>query len=468
MDIAFGGCLSGGSSCYTLILVDQATRYNWSFGLKDLSLGVVLGAIRKFCAAAGSLAWCFYCDCHAKLFGNKISNYFINNSSKVVAAPTKCQLANRFVELHWNVMVHMARVYLPEKQMSRQFWFYAIIHAARMMNAIPRKIPGRLASCFLSVHGVGHDPCTWVPIFSLCYFHHKKDGDTLQSKHQAHTMDGIIVDSSTSNALLVYNSRNKQYYEPNSYRINSYRLPSSVYHNIKYDGGLFCHLLRDNNPPVEEPYPPETRIERVNPTSNRLLAGMVMDIPFPTSPSDPSLAPSYNFLFDDSTSASIPLLEMAAVIPKVPVNITVTNPASSLLPPFLQLNSKIPYEHDDQYHKGYLSQVNGVYCFSFKSHANKRKEEWGVPLPNLPTTWVDLCVQGILIPGHVPHSFLHSPTSPHGSTLDPLASFVSTANLHCKFPPTLLKALSNSHPDCEVWLKSYQEEINGIWSMNIY
>jgi hypothetical protein len=57
-------------------------------------------------------------------------------------------------------------------------------------------------------------------------------------------MDGIIVGRlSTSNALLVYNPRNKQYYEPDSCRIDSYRLPSLVYHNIKYDGGLFCQLL---------------------------------------------------------------------------------------------------------------------------------------------------------------------------------------------------------------------------------
>jgi hypothetical protein len=117
MDITFGDCLSVGGFCYALILVVRATRYNWLFGLKDLSSGSVLGAIQKFCAAAGSLAWCFYCDCDAKCFGNKIRDYLINNSSKVVAAPAKLQLANGLVELHWKVMVHMARAYLTEKQM---------------------------------------------------------------------------------------------------------------------------------------------------------------------------------------------------------------------------------------------------------------------------------------------------------------------------------------------------------------
>ena len=37
MDIAFGDCVSVGGYRYALILVDRATRYNWAFGLKNLS-----------------------------------------------------------------------------------------------------------------------------------------------------------------------------------------------------------------------------------------------------------------------------------------------------------------------------------------------------------------------------------------------------------------------------------------------
>ena len=132
------------------------------------------------------------------------------------------------------------------------------------------------------------------------------------------------------------------------------------------------------------------------------------------------------------------------------------------------MNSKITYEHDGQYHKGFLGKRDGVYRYIFKSHANKRKEEWGVNLPNLPTTWVDLCVEGILVPGHVSHSFLRPSTSPNQSTFDPVASFVSAVNLHRECPPTLLKALADSHPDREIWLESYQEEKRGIESLDTY
>ena len=472
MDIAFGDCVSVGGYRYALILVDRATRYNWAFGLKSLSSDCILAALRLFRAAAGSFARCFYCDCDPKLFGRAISDYLVDNSSKVVAAPAKRQSSNGLVESHWKTMVHMARAYLTEKQMPRAFWFYAIVHSARMMNAIPGKIHGRIASPFLLVHGVGHDERTWIPLFSLCYFHHEKDGDIKRSKHQAHSMDGVIIGRSpTSNALLVYNPRNKQYYEPDSYRIDSYRLPGSVYRDLKYDGGLFCSLYRDDNPPIEELYPPGTRVERIDPTSHMLLAGTVMDIPFSDGCSaDDSLAspPSYTVLFDNGTSASIPLRDMASIIPKPPIDIASSDSQDSLLPPFLRLNSKITYEHDGQYHKGYLGKVDGVYRFVFKSHANKRKEEWGVNLPNLPTTWVDLCVEGTLVPGHVSHSFLRPTNSPNQSTFDPVASFVSAVNLHRECPPTLLKALADSHPDREIWLESYREEKQGIESLDTY
>ncbi len=173
MDIAFGDCVSVGGYRYALILVDRATRYNWAFGLRSLSSSYIISALWKFRAAAGSLAWCFSCDCDLKLFGSAVSKHLIDNQSKVVAAPAKRQSANGLVESHWKTMVHMARAYITEKQMPRTFWFYTIVHAARTMNTIPGKHSGRLVSPFLLVHGVGHDERTWIPIFSLVFFHHE-------------------------------------------------------------------------------------------------------------------------------------------------------------------------------------------------------------------------------------------------------------------------------------------------------
>jgi hypothetical protein len=276
-------------------------------------------------------------------------------------------------------MVLMACAYITEKQTPCTFWFYAITHAARMMNAILGKHSGKLASPILLVHGIGHDKRTWVPIFSLAFFHYEKDGNIQRSKHKAHTMDGIVIGRSpTSKVLLVYNPRNKQYYVQDSYHLDPYHLPGLAYPSIKYDGGLFVNLLRDDNPQFEEKYPPGTHVECISPATNMLVSGTVMDIPLPIKVSDSTtdtMDLPYTILFDDRTTASIPLSQMANLIPPPPVQLTAADGSDSLLPPFLRLNSCITFEHEGQYHKGYLGQLDGIYHFSYKSHVNKRWED---------------------------------------------------------------------------------------------
>jgi hypothetical protein len=111
-------------------LVDRSTQYNWAFGLQNLLLDTIISAIWLFWAAAGSLVICFHCNSDHKRFGTAISEYLIDNQSKIVAAPAKWQSSNDLVKLHWKTMVHMASAYLTEKQMPRKFWFYAVVHSA--------------------------------------------------------------------------------------------------------------------------------------------------------------------------------------------------------------------------------------------------------------------------------------------------------------------------------------------------
>jgi hypothetical protein len=145
-------------------------------------------------------------------------------------------------------------------------------------------------------------------------------------------MDGIIIERSpTSNALLVYNQQNRQFYELDSYCIDSYCLPGLVYANMKYDGGLFSYLYPDDNPSFEEKYPPETWVECIDPSINTLLASTLMDFLFPVDVLDGTEVVNcpYNILFDKDTSASMPLFEMMAFIPKHPVNIQASDSQDS-------------------------------------------------------------------------------------------------------------------------------------------
>ena len=203
---------------------------------------------------------------------------------------------------------------------------------------------------------------------------------------------------------------------------------------------------------ISELYPPGTRV--VEPSSsndNVLRSGTVVDIPM-----DPKLSPQYLIQFNDGTTKSFPASKMASLIPKPRA---LPSDSSHLLPPFLCLNSKITFEHEGQYHKGYLSKTpDGPYCFSYKSHINKKQPNWMIPLPNLTSNWQDLCMDGILILGHSSGSFLREQS----------ASFVGATSLLRECPRSLLSALAPTHPDCEIWLASFREEKDGIRSQDTY
>ncbi len=67
-----------------------------------------------------------------------------------------------------------------------------------------------------------------------------------------------------------------------------------------------------------------------------------MDIPFPLDSFGEASIPNYTVLFDNCSSASIPLDQMAGLIPPLPILLDNSDASASLLPPFLRLNSKIP------------------------------------------------------------------------------------------------------------------------------
>ena len=95
---------------------------------------------------------------------------------------------------------------------------------------------------------------------------------------------------------------------------------------------------------------------------------------------------------------------MSSLIPKPHV---ATSDSSHLLSLFLRVNSKITFKHDGQFHKGYLTKSpDGTYCFSYKSHVNKKHPDWSASLPNLTPTWHKLCSEGTLYPGHLISIFL--------------------------------------------------------------
>ena len=199
------------------------------------------------------------------------------------------------------------------------------------------------------VHGTKPDIWSWFPLFSVCYFHTTKDGNISRSKNQAKAMDGIAIGHSpTYNALLVYIPRNKNFYEPETYSLDPYRVPGSIYPNVKYYGELFCFLAKDGKPPQDKVYPPGTRIVQEDPATRSLRPGTVMDITLVSS--QPVEQQLYLIQFDGFTTISVTIIDMPKFIPKPPFPLSTATENNRLLPDFLQFKTRITYKHKGQYY----------------------------------------------------------------------------------------------------------------------
>jgi hypothetical protein len=133
----------------------------------------------------------------------------------------------------------------------------------------------------------------------------------MATPHVPRTKPTLLMVSS----LVDLKPQNQQYYKPDSYKLDPYCLPSSVYPTIVYDGSLFISLHRDDVPAISEPYLPGTHKLDINNASGVIRSGTVMDIPL-----DPTTSPHHLIQFDNRTTRSVPASDMASLIPKPAAN----------------------------------------------------------------------------------------------------------------------------------------------------
>eukprot|EP00956_Cyclotella_meneghiniana_P035945 scaffold119809_cov102-Cyclotella_meneghiniana.AAC.2 len=373
----------------------------------------------------------------------------------------------------------MARAYITEKQVGREFWYFAIKHASLMVNQVPGRLGCKLTSPFELVHGVKPDSSTWFELFSVGYFPHSSDEGEAKSKSQANTLDGIAVGrDEQTNTVLFYNPITKQYYRPAIFKLDEGRLPITCFpKSIRFDGGLTCGLVRNKTDPAPEPFPPGTRVTiQLN---GAPVKGTVSNVPLPylTSAVTASLEDSsaedqntkYVIQLDDGTTKEVDFSELAPQTQHSPSeSFSSESPSSpfATLPYILQRNSKVTIDHQGAFHKGYLDHTpEGGFSFVAKRAPNSKKHLWSVPLPDFSHQWYSMVAENIIIPGH---STVSSFLRPNSSNNAPSAKHVSAANLMNPCPPSLAKALHPSNPDREVWLASYMEEKGGLESLNVY
>eukprot|EP00956_Cyclotella_meneghiniana_P026201 scaffold56081_cov49-Cyclotella_meneghiniana.AAC.1 len=281
MDIVFGDCLGLGGYRYALLLVDVATRYTWVYGMQALTSNEIISCFEQFVSAAGATPKCFHSDFDKKLIGGKALRWIQEHKSRIIASPSQRQSSNGLVERTWQTLVRMARAYITEKQVGREYWYFAIKHSSLMINQVPGRLGRKLTSPFELVHGVKPDSSTWFELFSVGYFPHGSDDGESKSKSQANTLDGIAVGrDEQTNTVLFYNPISKQYYRPAIFKLDEGRLPITCFpKSIRFDGGLTCGLVRNKSDPAPEPFPPGTRVTLT--VNGQPSKGTVSNVPLP-------------------------------------------------------------------------------------------------------------------------------------------------------------------------------------------
>ena len=121
MDIVYGDCMGLGGFRYALLLVDVATRYCWIFGMHTLTSSELIDAFEAFQESASGTPKTFHCDFDKKLIGGKALKWIRLQKSRIIAAPAGRQSSNGLVERTWRTIVQMARAYVTEKQVVREY-----------------------------------------------------------------------------------------------------------------------------------------------------------------------------------------------------------------------------------------------------------------------------------------------------------------------------------------------------------
>ena len=114
------------------------------YGLQTLTSTDIITAFDAFVSEAGRVPTTFHADFDRKLIGGKALRWIHKKESKIKAAPASRQSSNGLVESTWKTIVKMARAFITEKQVGREFWYYAVKHAARMLNQIPGRMGRKL------------------------------------------------------------------------------------------------------------------------------------------------------------------------------------------------------------------------------------------------------------------------------------------------------------------------------------
>lgn len=104
----------------------------------------------------------------------------------------------------------MARSYITDMQMTREYWFWAVRYAVQVLNYLPHKVNDVLTSPLKLAYGVKPDYQTLSRLFSTVYFKHESDDNRDPDGVKSKLMQGILLGRSLkTNGFIIYSPHTK-------------------------------------------------------------------------------------------------------------------------------------------------------------------------------------------------------------------------------------------------------------------
>ena len=148
IDIVFGDFVALGGHRYALLLLDVATRYCWLYRMFSLSSTSITSALELFKSDTGRLPHRFHYNFDRKLIGGNALRWILSNGSNIISDPAGRQSLNGLSEHMWCTIIQMAQAFITKKQFGREFWYFAVRHAAMMLNQVPGRLGLKLTTLF--------------------------------------------------------------------------------------------------------------------------------------------------------------------------------------------------------------------------------------------------------------------------------------------------------------------------------
>ena len=147
MDIGYGPCAALGGVKYTLLFVDNASRYKYVYPLKNLKSSL-LSAVKRFFKDVKVKPKLIRTDFDNKLIHGDVRAYIEDTKGvDLEASPPYRQHENGLVERAWQSLVTMTRNWLTASLLPTNFWWFGIKRSVEISNIMPTNhIPNRVTT----------------------------------------------------------------------------------------------------------------------------------------------------------------------------------------------------------------------------------------------------------------------------------------------------------------------------------